>query len=73
MRMTNPLELFSFLSDKASGEGPQDIRFFQDEEFLFASFNDGKEQIVHINALSPAKLSAYWEEVRTNFSIPGAE
>ena len=73
MRMTNPLELFSFLAGLTPEEGPEDIRVFEGDEFLFASFDGGREQIVHAKALKGAKLGRFWQEIEGRFGIPMAE
>lgn len=66
----NPLELFAFLERET---GPKDIRVFEGDQFLFASFDDGREQIVHISAISKANLVQYLEDFGEWPGIPAAE
>ena len=58
MRLTNPLELFSFLRFHS---GTKNIRVFREDVFLYASFDDGREQVIHAAALSRKKLIDFWK------------
>lgn len=59
MRLINPLELFAFLRHRPE-DSPDDIRVFEGNRFLYASFDGGREQIIHAGAMTRARLIEFW-------------
>ncbi len=59
MRLINPLELFAFLRHRPE-DSPEDIRVFEGNRFLYASFQGGREQIIHASALTRSRLIEFW-------------
>lgn len=61
MRLVNPLELFAFLRHRPE-DSPEDIRVFEGDRFLYASFDGGREQIIHASVLTRSRLMAFWTQ-----------
>lgn len=50
-RDSHPLQIFTTHKRLANrGEGPSDIRVFANERFLFASYSEGREQVLDVRA-----------------------
>ncbi|MEZ4458306.1 MAG: hypothetical protein R3E66_00995 [bacterium] len=58
----NPFELFVSLKRFDHKEGPKDVRVFSKGRFLYGSYDNGREQIIHVRELAPGTLERMWKE-----------
>lgn len=58
MARFNPLEFF--LLAKHMPRHPEDVRVFSRGRFLYASFDDGQEQVLNMAEVGPEALEDYW-------------